>query len=73
MLKPLPGPPTDLGKQSEVSRTSATFDRLTEDQGDLRLHTSTDGKTKYLRVWSEGDKQQWFQIVPAPKKAATER
>lgn len=73
MLKLLTTPPTNLGKEPEVTKESNGFDRATNDKADLRTFSSSDGKQKFLRVWAssaskpEGE-ATWFEITKAPEK-----
>lgn len=74
MLKLLTNPPTNLGKEPEVTKESNGFDRATTDKADLRTFSSADGKQKYLRVWhssasAPAGEASWFEISKAPEKA----
>lgn len=78
MLKPMDKPPADLAKpKSEVAKHNGALDKITEDTADLRVHTSQDGSTKYLRVWETPEvgakgAARWYQIVE-PKTDPTSR
>lgn len=72
MLKPMAAPPADLAKpKSEVQKHNGALDKITGDTADLRVHTSQDGKKKYLRVWESPlrgaapatDGPVWYEIV----------
>lgn len=70
----------EIGKNSEITKHSGRLDAATGDTGDVRLYTSKDGKTTYLRVWSHTDASdatgsaEWYEvkraeaISPASKK-----
>ncbi|MGH3428506.1 MAG: hypothetical protein ACRDQZ_13220 [Mycobacteriales bacterium] len=68
MLKMLQTAPSDLGKQPEIRKDALVLDRVTGDIGDLRTYRSTDGKTKYLRVWAGNGvagSPLWYEITPS--------
>lgn len=78
MLKPLPAAPA--GELRDIPKQNAQLNRITEDAGDLRMFTSADGKTKYLRVWVGDPKRasqaeapttgpQWYEVVTVPAEA----
>lgn len=72
MLRRMIAPPTNLGKEPEITKESNAFDRSTLDTADLRTYASADGKQKYLRVWSFDDAKSavgassWYEITDAP-------
>jgi hypothetical protein len=76
VLKPLPGKPENL--RDAPRKQNDALDRVIGDTADLRIYTSADGKTRYLRVWQGDPKRDesgksgatWFEIVEANAPAA---
>lgn len=51
-----------------ATKSNKQVDKYTEDMGDLAFYTSTDGKTRYLRVWDSsapaGQEAVFYEVTP---------